>query len=111
VNFDPHTIEYIRYSMPTKVPAYLAAGTPILAYGPPEVAQIQYATDAGWAHVVSEHSPAALMRGIRAILNDTALRERLAKRALEVARERHDAESVRPRFQALLAAAAAGPTR
>ena len=34
INYDAETVDYIRYSMPTKVPAYLASGTPILVYGP-----------------------------------------------------------------------------
>jgi glycosyltransferase involved in cell wall biosynthesis len=111
VNFDPHTVRYIRYSMPTKVPAYLAAGSPILAYGPGEVAQIQYAAEAGWAHVLGERSPAKLEQAIRAVLDDVPLRARLAERSLRVAAERHDIERVRPRFQAVLAAAAAGSGR
>ena len=48
VNFDSASVDYIRYSMPTKVPAYLASATPILAYGPPETAQIGYAQAEGW---------------------------------------------------------------
>jgi hypothetical protein len=53
VSFDEHTIQYIRYSMPTKVPAYLAVGTPILVYGPAEVAQVSYAKKAGWGMPVT----------------------------------------------------------
>jgi glycosyltransferase involved in cell wall biosynthesis len=111
VNFDRHTIEYIRFSMPTKVPAYLASGTPILAYGPPQIAQIQYASESGWAHVVSERAPDTLLQAIRDVLGNAALRARVAERALQVAAERHDIETVRPRFHALLAAAAAGGAR
>jgi glycosyltransferase involved in cell wall biosynthesis len=111
VNFDPRTVEYIRYSMPTKVPAYLASGTPILAYGPRQVAQIEYAAEAGWARVVGERSAHALEQAIREVLGDADLRTRLAARALEVAAERHDIERVRPRFQAVLAEAAAAGAR
>lgn len=111
VSFDAHTVEYIRYSMPTKVPAYLASGTPILAYGPPQVAQIQYAAEAGWARVLGERVPDALVQAIRDILGNVPLRAHLAGRALQVAAERHDIERVRPRFQALLAAAAEGGAR
>ena len=47
VNYDAGTVEFIRYSMPTKVPAYMASGTPILVYGPRGVAQVDYADARG----------------------------------------------------------------
>jgi len=106
VNFDPDTVRYIRYSMPTKVPAYLASGTPILAYGPGSVAQVRYASDAGWARVVSERNPQALGAGIREVLGDNLLRARISRNALDCALRHHDIAEVRPRFQALLAQAA-----
>ncbi len=109
VNFDAHTERFIRYSMPTKVPAYLASGTPVLAYGPDTVAQIRYAADAGWARVVTRREPAALETALREILFDDALRERVSQRARSCAREYHDVAEVRPRFQRTLAEAAHGP--
>jgi glycosyltransferase involved in cell wall biosynthesis len=105
VNFDAHTIRFIRYSMPTKVPAYLASGTPILAYGPGDVAQVQYAQESGWAYVVASRDGQALDNGIRKVLRDTALRSRLTRAALAAASRNHDITNVRARFQALLASA------
>ena len=58
VNFDSATVRYIKYSMPTKVPAYLLSGTPILVYGPNEVAQVKYASSAGWGYVISNRNQA-----------------------------------------------------
>ena len=70
VNFDKSTVEFIRYSMPTKVPAYLNSRTPVLVYGPAQTAQGRYAIDAGWALVVSEHSHSALKAGLKRIVQD-----------------------------------------
>ena len=106
VNFDAATIRYIRYSMPTKVPAYLFSGTPILAYGPGEVAQIRYARESDWALVVAEQGTAHAAAGLRRLLSDTALRARLTDNARRTAFERHDAAKVRAQFQAQLARAA-----
>ncbi|MEC7292569.1 MAG: hypothetical protein VXV73_03625, partial [Actinomycetota bacterium] len=39
---------------PTKVPPYLISNTPIIAYGSNQVAQIKYALDHEWAHVVDK---------------------------------------------------------
>ena len=106
VNFDDYTVAYIRYSMPTKVPAYLAVGTPILAYGPSEVAQIAYAEQAGWGFTVTRRDPEALKEGVRRLATDMALRRRLNTRARETAYARHDANTVRNAFQDTLNEAA-----
>lgn len=105
VNFDDFTIEYIRYSMPTKVPAYLTVGTPILVYGPREVAQVSYAIKEGWGWVVSQQNLDALKTGLKHIATDMDLRKSLNVRARQVARLKHDASNVRTRFQTILAQA------
>jgi hypothetical protein len=105
VNFDNYTVDYIRYSMPTKVPAYLAIGTPVLAYGPSEVAQITYAESAGWGLTVTQRSQTMLCEALRTLATDTALRIRLHQQARRTAHACHDSKAVRTRFQILLAEA------
>lgn len=107
VNFNEASIRFIRYSMPTKVPAYLFSGTPVLAYGPGDLAQTRYARDAGWGLVIDRPEPAALKAGIVRILDDAALRERLSQTARRLAATRHDISTVRQQFRSLLARAAA----
>ncbi len=102
VNFDPYTIEFIRYSMPTKIPAYLTVGTPILAYGPEEVAQIAYAATAGWGLVVTTRDIEQLKRAFRQLSTDMSLRAELTGHARTAAAQRHDAPIVRSEFQAAL---------
>lgn len=102
VNFDPDTVAFIRYSMPTKVPAYLAVGTPILAYGPEGVAQMTYATRAGWALTVTERDIFILKKAIRQLATDLLLRSALFKSAQEAAQRNHDVKVVRLGFQAIL---------
>jgi glycosyltransferase involved in cell wall biosynthesis len=106
VNFDAHSVRYIRLSMPTKVPSYLVSGTPILVYGPTGTAQVDYARSAGWGHVVDRQDRTALMTAIRRLAGDLALRQDLSATARRVAAERHDSATVRIGFQAALAAAA-----
>jgi len=98
-NFDEQSVSFIRYSMPTRVPAYLAVGTPILVYGSPEVAQVQYARDFGWGQVVSDQGSEALKSGILRLIDDIDLRQRLSAAALSTARDRHDASLWRDQFQ------------
>jgi glycosyltransferase involved in cell wall biosynthesis len=107
VNFDDHSVRYIRLSMPTKVPSYLVSGTPVLVYGPAEVAQVEYARTAGWGFVVHGRGVKALADAITRLTTDGALRERLSATAQLVAVANHDAIHVRSAFQAVLAGAAA----
>ena len=107
VNFDAYTIQYIRYSMPTKVPAYLAVGTPILVYGPAEVAQVSYAKKAGWGMPVTVRDMNVLKLAFKRLATDMQLRQDLAGQARQIAAAHHDARVVRARFQAALASASA----
>jgi len=106
VNFDDASLRFIRYSMPAKVPLYLASGTPILVYGPKAATSVQYAEQEHWAHVVSERNSDKLKDALRRLAEDQGLRGVLAQRAIVVARERHDAGVVRTAFQKVLMEAA-----
>ncbi|MEO7083847.1 MAG: hypothetical protein ABI442_05585 [Gemmatimonadaceae bacterium] len=102
VNYDAKSLDFIRYSMPTKVPAYMASETPILAYGPGSVAQIDYAQRDGWAHVVSERSNARLGEAMERLIADDSLRHDITERAVAVVRANHDINVVAARFQSAL---------
>ncbi|HZL59475.1 MAG TPA: glycosyltransferase [Stellaceae bacterium] len=106
VNFDADSIRFIRYSMPAKLPAYMVSGTPILVYGPPDITQVQYAMNEKWGHVVDRRDPAALATGLRAIIEDMALRRRVTAAARETVERHHEAVIVRPAFQSVLMEAA-----
>jgi glycosyltransferase involved in cell wall biosynthesis len=103
VNFDPTSVDFIRYSLPTKVPAYLASGTPILAYGPPNTAQIEYAREERWAHIVSERNVTSLSEAMEHLIMTEALRRTLGEQAMRVARSHHDIGEIRGRFQSAIA--------
>lgn len=109
-NFDARSAEYIRLSMPTKVPAYMISGTPVLVYGPSGIATTTYAEREGWGYVVSRRSKVVLQEALRDLMANQATRERLGRKAQELARLRHDATKVRSLFwQALVTASS--PTR
>lgn len=105
IDFDSDSIEYIRFSMPTKVPAYMATGKPILVYGPPEVAPVKYALADGWGYVVSEQSQALLREGIKRLSLDKQLRIKLSQQAKTIVAEKHDAHRVRKEFKDAIAQA------
>ncbi len=111
VNFDEKSVAYIRYSMPTRVPAYLASATPILVYGPPGVAQVDYAKETGWGHVVDRPRAEDLQQAIRRLSEDGDMRHILSTTARQLAASRHDAAQVRQQFCDALASVTTGETR
>ena len=102
INFDEHSISYLRHSMSNKAPEYMAAGLPILCYGPLESATINYAHNAGWGHCVTERSANELGKAIRLLMDNDAVRQAVASKASSVGRHRHNAETNRERFLAAL---------
>lgn len=103
-NFDAETIRFIRYSMPTRVPAYLASGTPILVYGSPETAQVRYAQQAGWGLVVERPGVDLVVNALVTLIDRPEVRRRIHDDA-SIAAGAHDIRSVRKRFQSALCAA------
>lgn len=100
VNFDSATVKYVKYSMPTKVPAYMFSGTPTLAYGPKGVASIKYAGE--WAYCVLNKNKKELKDAIKHLAGDEELRKKLAIHAQKLAVERHDRKIVSGKFQQVL---------
>lgn len=107
INFDDRSVRYVRYSMSNKAPEYMAAGVPILAYGPRESATIGYADAEGWAYTVTERGVERLADALRVLMDDAGQRASLASIARRFGRERHDADANRARFRDVLARAAA----
>lgn len=106
VNFDENSTRFIRYSMPTKVPAYLFSGTPVLVYGPADTAQTQYALNDSWGLVQARPDRSELADAMLRLLSDEALRQKFSETAKRLARDNHDQVTVRRRFQDELAFAA-----
>lgn len=106
VNFDSESLRYIRYSMPAKIPIYLVSGTPILVYGPPEAASVQYAAKDSWAVVVNRPDMAVLKNALRALFESTDLREKWGRAAVATAKKNHDGSRIRTAFRTELARAA-----
>ena len=104
-NFDESSRQYMRFSMPTKVPAYMISGSPVLVYGPPDLATVAYAVQEGWGCTVTERGGTALRSALRTLALDVTVREQLGRRAIALARRNHDAVSVTLAFRHALTAA------
>ncbi|MGH8507224.1 MAG: FkbM family methyltransferase [Gammaproteobacteria bacterium] len=106
-NFDEASLRYVRYSMANKMPECLASGVPVLAYGPRELATIDYLATHGVAEIVTEREPRRLSSAMRHLAADSDYARNLGERGRAFVFERHACEGVRAGFYKILVEAAA----
>ena len=104
--FDATVAEYTRFSISTKIAEYLMSGRPVLAYGPAELASIQYLARTGAAVIATQPDRALLAECVARLLNEPDERHRLGKAARALALEHHDIHRQRVRFATLMQHAA-----
>ena len=98
-DFSPESQSYIKYSMPTKAPEYMASGTPILIFAPEDTALVKYAQKYNWAAVVTENNVAVLSEKLKTLILDRTLRKQIANAAKNIAETRHDSDLVAREFE------------
>lgn len=104
-SFDKSIRQYTRLSLSTKIPQYLAAGRPILGYGPGELASMKYLDSTSAALVVPNEDQELLENEIRRLVSEASLRETMGCAGWGMALEYHNAIKERERFRTLLASA------
>jgi glycosyltransferase involved in cell wall biosynthesis len=107
LSFDSPHPEVIATASPARLPEYMASGTPILVHAPAGSHVAEYARREDFAEVVDRPDDAALAAGLRRVLDDGALSRERARRARELAFERHDAVRVCATLRSVLAEVAA----
>lgn len=98
-DFDAKSVQFLKYSFPTKVSEYMISGTPILVYGDERTGLTKYALKEKWAYVVTENSIAALTSAIKKLISDDQLRKQLAETAQRIAVAKEDAVIVKENFR------------
>ncbi len=102
LNFDQRSTTYLGYSFQTKVPEYMASGTPILVYGPVENPNVRYANQHQWAALVDRQDKKLLTDALQRLMTDQNWRQQLGQRARELALQNHNANTIRPQFQQII---------
>jgi glycosyltransferase involved in cell wall biosynthesis len=102
-DFEGRGPRFVRLSMPTKVPAYMASGTPVVLYSPGSHALCAWARETGWGLVVGERSPRSLALALRGLASDPRLGEALGRTASRIADSEFDGLKVRNAFRDSLA--------
>lgn len=108
VDFSAHSVDFMKYSMPTKTAEYMASGTPVLVYAPCSAAVSQYALREEWGLVVCQRNMNQLYRAISTLHRDVGVRKEYGEKAKRIAVEYHDAATVRARFRQSLCRALDG---
>jgi glycosyltransferase involved in cell wall biosynthesis len=98
-DFDEASINFLKYSFPTKVSEYMISGTPIMVYGSAITALTKYAVKYKMAHIVTEQRKEALINAIDELYNNVELRQLLSEKAQKLALETEDAKIVRENFR------------
>jgi len=102
LSFEPKMRHVVETSPPSKISEYLAAGLPILAHAPASATVARYCREYGCGLVVDEPDDVALRDALIQLRGDFALRRKLSAKALEAARENHDASRIAPAFLELM---------
>ena len=102
-SFDADTVPIVRFSVSTKIAESLMYGPCLIAFGPGGIASVDYLKENDAAFVIND--PEKLDEGLRQILTDDALRERIVKNARALARKNHNADTNSRNVRAWLEAA------
>ncbi len=95
-SFDPIIRKLVRYSVSTKIADSLASGTPIVAYGPAEVASMRYLMDNEAAFCATDLLE--LRDALTDFLSNEENREEIARNAIDLAKTNHMINEVRKIF-------------
>ena len=102
VDFTDEVKRITRYSMFTKVPAYMASGVPILLWAPDGIAVTEYARREKWAFVLDSEFPKDLKKILYEIIDNEINREIVSSRAMQLSEKRHDSRKISEQFHKLL---------
>jgi glycosyltransferase involved in cell wall biosynthesis len=98
----------VESAFPSKTADYLAAGRPILVFGPQYSSLVRYAKEQQFAEVVDNCDEDVLARGIQRILSDPAYGSLLCKQSLAVFEQNHNIVCQRKELKSLLSRIATG---
>lgn len=90
---------YTRHSISSKIPEYLAAGRPILSYGPEGIASIEYLQALSCGEVVTTQHIDCLKTAITKIAVSRELRETMGINAIVACKKNHNSTDQRERFK------------
>lgn len=110
VNFSPEAFNHVRLSLPTKLPEYLASGTPTLVYGPAGAAPVEFCRRHSVGFVIDTRSVDRVAAFIRHAAADRIGLRQSAEPHREFVRQRYAAPVVQAQFRAAIASVLEKPS-
>ena len=98
-NFDETSVNYTKFSLANKMPECLASGVPLLAYGPSDVATIEYLEKTSCSCVVNQRNPLLLKENLLRLATSPELRNTLASKARDFAARNLSSQMAHKRFR------------
>jgi len=102
MDFDEASLNYIKFSMPTKVPEYLISGLPIFVLAHESTALYKYAKYENWAFTNSTANGTDIENLLLEIRNNYNKRVEISEIAKSVGKRNHDINTVRDSFKNLI---------
>lgn len=102
LDFDKESIDFLKYSIQTKVAEYMISGTPILVYADKQTALATYAKKEKWAYSINNNNKELLVSGIYNLMTNQSLRENISRQALDVVQKNHNSKIVTEHFRKTL---------
>lgn len=99
-SFKPENVRTVQYSISTKIADLLASGRCILAYGPENVASMEYLRDNAAACAVTDKD--RLVEELADILSNQERRTRIIRAAQTLAEKNHNGQMVAQRVREIL---------
>lgn len=101
-DFNEEGIDYLKFSMPTKASEYMISGTPVLVYASGQTAVSKFFSRHDCGLCVTNQNSEELKKAIWFLIGDEEYRKKISRNAVNLAREKFNAENVRNEFQHLL---------
>jgi glycosyltransferase involved in cell wall biosynthesis len=98
LEFSAKSIEFTKFSMPTKSSEYMISGVPILVYAPVQTELNRHFSKNKLAYVIGERNVLKLVEGITKLVTDEKYRNKISKNAAEYAKLNYNSEFVRNGF-------------
>ena len=102
LDFTEDGLRFARFSIPTKASEYMLSGTPVLVYAPEETAVSKFFNENDCGYCLTSQDQEDVQKAIWFLIEDTDYREKIRSNAINLAKEKFDAEKVRKEFQSLL---------
>lgn len=102
-SFEEQLKEYTRFSISAKLPEYFSSGTAIFAYGPEDIASINYITANNCGMVVGSKNQSLLKNSLSRFIYNSKERTKMSECARKLCIKNHDALIQREKFRLELA--------